>query len=602
MVWATGTVLKGTYQIEGELSRQGGFGMTYRARHLILNNMVVIKSPHLYRQNEPNYEDFVACFKREGQNLAKLAKKQHPNIVRVLDFFYEGSVPCLVMDYINGQTVEAIILQSKETSQIIPEETIVHWIVTIAEALDRVHELGLVHRDATPANIIINQNNEAFLIDFGIALNIQPCATTTIAGFAGHKDFAPLEQLESDDENSDSATARSPQLDVYCLAATLYFAMTREFPKGAYSRIISLNRKKKDSLIPPQTIVPTISDRINNAILSGMEMDTDDRPASMKDWIRLLTTDEGLLNKITPPAIESLPIAPLKFTTIKVYEKAEIIAELEYSVQAFDEILNDETNLKIIIIPGGSFMMGAPEDELGSYDDEKPKHPVTVSSFAIGQTLITQDQWKMISSLPKIKLKLNPSPSFHSGSDLPVERVNWFEAVEFCDRLTRLTRKPYRLPSEAEWEYACRAGTTSAFNIGPTIATDFANYRGVDDVRAEITYFGNYGDAPNGIYRGKTTDVSSFPPNQNSLYDMHGNVWEWCSDHWHPSYENAPIDGSVWLNQESDEDADCVLRGGSWFNSPHDCRSAIRNFNTPGNRDGTVGFRVLLPLSPSGGI
>jgi serine/threonine protein kinase len=352
MVWTIGTTLDGKYQVEAELSRLGGFGMTYRAQHVKLKEPVVIKSPHAHRQNEPNYGDFVACFEKEGQNLAKLAKKQHPNIVKVRDFFYEGPVPCLVMDYVEGQTLEAIVLQAKADNQTLPEETIVPWIVTIAQALDRVHELGLIHRDANPANIIINQNQEPILIDFGIALNIQPRATTTIAGFAGHRDFAPLEQLEPEEDNPDCATARNPQLDIYCLAATLYFGITGECPKSSYSRNISINRKNKDSLIPPQTIAPHLSDRIHHAILAGMEMDPDDRPATMKDWITLLTTDAGITPK-TPPTLESLPIETLEFTTIEVNEKAEIMAEPTRSVQAFDEPLNDDLTLKMIVIPGG---------------------------------------------------------------------------------------------------------------------------------------------------------------------------------------------------------------------------------------------------------
>ena len=597
MVWATGTVLNGKYQIESELSRQGGFGMTYRARHILLDGMVVIKSPHVHRQNEPNYADFVSCFEKEGRNLRKFADKQHSNIVKVLDFFYEASVPCLVMDYLDGQTLETIVLQAKATNQTIPEETIVQWIVTIAQALDRVHELGMVHRDANPANIIINQNNEAFLIDFGIALNIQPRSTTTIAGFAGHKDFAPLEQLEPDDKNTDCATARNPQLDVYCLAATLYFAMTGEVPKGAYGRSISLNRKQKDSLISPQAIVPNLSDRINLAILSAMEMDPGDRPPTMKAWITLLTTDDGLLSKIKSPTLESLPLKWWDFQTIVVNEKAEIIKKPDRTVQYFEEEIAEDLSIKMIIVPGGSFMMGSPEGELDSHSNEKPQRLVTVPSFAIGQFVVTQQQWETIANLQKVKRKLNPSPSYHSGDDRPVERINWFEAVEFCDRLTRLTRKLYRLPSEAEWEYACRAGTTTAFNIGPTIATDFANYRGTDDVRDDRTISGSYGEGPKGNYRGKITPAQTFSANNFGLFDTHGNVWEWCADDWHENYEGAPIDGSVW--DASNDSGSKVIRGGSWDYSPQNCRSAFRNTVAPVVRSNGIGFRVLLPLSAS---
>ena len=179
-----------------------------------------------------------------------------------------------------------------------------------------------------------------------------------------------------------------------------------------------------------------------------------------------------------------------------------------------------------------------------------------------------------------------------------MERVSWFEALEFCDRLAKKTGKPYRLPSEAEWEYACRAGTRSPFNFGPTITTDVANYRGTDDVQSGSPILGNYGKGPKGIYRGETTKVKSFFPNGTGLYDMSGNVWEWCQDNWHDSYKNAPKDGSAWMDQKADLNSDRIIRGGSWLNSPQFCRSALRNFAAPDTRFNSLGFRILLPLRP----
>lgn len=303
-----------------------------------------------------------------------------------------------------------------------------------------------------------------------------------------------------------------------------------------------------------------------------------------------------MLSKIQPPTLESLPLQWLEFTTIEVNEKAETIAEPTKSIQAFDEILNEDLSLKMIIIPGGSFMMGSPDGELRSYDNEKPEHLVTVLSFAIAQFTVTQAQWRAVAQLPKVKLKLNPEPSYYNGDDRPVEQINWFEATEFCDRLTKLKRRCYRLPSEAEWEYACRAGTTTPFNFGPTIATTIANYRGTDDVRENTTTLGSYSEGPEGSYRGATTEVKKFLPNGNGLYDMHGNVWEWCQDYRHSGYENAPIDQLPWIENDADENADRAIRGGSWNFSPQDCRSACRRFLVSNSCGYTVGFRILLSL------
>jgi formylglycine-generating enzyme required for sulfatase activity len=163
--------------------------------------------------------------------------------------------------------------------------------------------------------------------------------------------------------------------------------------------------------------------------------------------------------------------------------------------------------------------------------------------------------------------------------------VTWDDAVEFCQKLSKQTGREYRLPSEAEWEYACRAGTTTPFHFGPTITTDLVNYDG------DYTY----GSAPKGQYREQTTEVGSFPANNFGLYDLHGNVWEWCLDHWHNNYEGAPTNGSAWFS--SDENALRLLRGGSWFNIPRTCRSANRDRYARDVQYNGVGFRVVCASS-----
>ena len=587
MIWQPGQLLRnGTYKIDRELGR-GGFGITYLARHTALECPMVIKSPHTHLSSEPTYTAYVDRFTKEGRNLKDLSKAQHPNIVRVADFFDEGAVPCMVMDYVEGETLSDRVQQLGA----IDEAIIVPCIVTIAEVLAKVHELNLVHRDANPANIIIQPNGQPMLIDFGIALEIQPRRTTTMAAFGGHRDFAPYEQLSKKQES------RDPRVDIYCLGATLYFAITGEYPDSAYDRKIAV-QEGKDCLVEPQTIVPTLSDRINHAILSAMEMDPDDRPPTMQAWITLLTTDDGLLSKIKPPTLESLPLKQLEFQTIEVNQKAEIIKRPDRTAQYFEEEIAEDLSIKMIIIPGGSFMMGAPEGELDSYSDEKPQHLATVPSFAIGQFVVTQAQWKAIANLPKVKQKLNSSPSYYSGDDLSVERVDWFEAVEVCDRLTKLTRKSYRLPSEVEWEYACRAGTASPYNFGPTISTDIANYRGTDDVRADRTISGSYGEGPKGNFRGRTIPAQTFSANNFGLFDTHGNAWEWCADDWHDNYKGAPIDGSVW--NPSNDSGSKVTRGGSYGSAPQFCRSAFRTAFASDDRRSDLSFRVLLSLSPRG--
>jgi formylglycine-generating enzyme required for sulfatase activity len=177
----------------------------------------------------------------------------------------------------------------------------------------------------------------------------------------------------------------------------------------------------------------------------------------------------------------------------------------------------------------------------------------------------------------------------------PVEQVSWYKAVEFCARLSKATGREYRLPTEAEWEYACRAGTTTPFYCGKTITTDLANYRGTD--REEYGWSGSYDYGPKGVYREKTTKVGSFPANPWGLYDMHGNVLEWCMDDWHNSYGDKPDElkqngGLAWSSSDKRR-VGKSLRGGSWNNVPRSCRSAVRGGNPPDVRNAISGFRVV---------
>jgi formylglycine-generating enzyme required for sulfatase activity len=248
----------------------------------------------------------------------------------------------------------------------------------------------------------------------------------------------------------------------------------------------------------------------------------------------------------------------------------------------FRENLGNGVVLEMVAIPGGNFLMGSPESEPERVSWESPQHTVTIQPFFMGKFPVTQSQWKAVSDFPKVNIDLNPEPSNFKGANRPVEQVSWDDAIEFCARLSKKTEKTYRLPSEAEWEYACRAGTTTPFYFGETITTDLANYDG--------NYA--YGSAPKGEYRKQTTDVGKFPANRFGLFDMHGNIWEWCQDEWHENYNGAPKNGSAWLIDNDNQNR--LLRGGSWSRSPRYCRSALHYCVARGRRNFYVGFRVVL--------
>ncbi len=273
------------------------------------------------------------------------------------------------------------------------------------------------------------------------------------------------------------------------------------------------------------------------------------------------------------------------------------------------EDLGDGISLEMVLISGGTFVMGSPKDELDNYDDEQPQHVVTVPTFFMGRYPVTQEQWRQIAKLSKVEIELNPDPSNFKGDKRPVERVTWHEAVEFCNRLKAKTGKKYQLPSEAQWEYACRGisnfqsrvtsyqlseeqatkliqdwneNHNQIFHWGKTITDELANYRATSV----------YGDGLAGKYREETTPVTELNnPNAFGLSDMHGHVCEWCLDPWHNNYNSAPIDGSVWIKGGNDNGH--VARGGSWLDSPRNCRSACRSYYFPGDCDFNISFRVV---------
>ncbi len=295
------------------------------------------------------------------------------------------------------------------------------------------------------------------------------------------------------------------------------------------------------------------------------------------------------------PEVET-SLQTVEFETVTVDERGEVV-ERDRNKQAefFKEDLGNGITLDLVYIPSGKFLMGTEDEEIERlvqkfdrewFRVEKPQHEVTVQPFFMGKYPITQAQWRAIASREdwKIERDLDPNPAdFKDRADSdrrPVEEVSWYDAVEFCQRLSKQTGKEYRLPTEAEWEYACRAGTTTPFHFGETITTDLANYNG------DYTY----ASEPQGQYREETTPVGNFPPNAFGLYDMHGNVWEWCEDDWHENYQSAQEYGSAWRSESSNKK---VIRGGSWNNIPSYCRSAIRDRYTRDDRDYGIGFRVV---------
>jgi formylglycine-generating enzyme required for sulfatase activity len=238
----------------------------------------------------------------------------------------------------------------------------------------------------------------------------------------------------------------------------------------------------------------------------------------------------------------------------------------------------------MVTVPAGRFVMGSPEGEDGHDSDEEPVREVTVPMFGLGRTAVTFAQWDAANAAGAGLVV--PEDRGWGRGDRPVINVSWADAVAYCAWLNGGLGKAgaYRLPTEAEWEYACRAGTKGAFSFGATITPEQVNYDG--------NY--TYGRGPKGEYRERTVPVGSLPGNDWGLHEMHGNVWEWVADAYVASYADAPLDGSKAV--DGDAAAPRVLRGGSWNYFPRSLRSASRSRNSPDYRNGTIGFRLARTL------
>ncbi|QSJ18407.1 GUN4 domain-containing protein [Nostoc sp. UHCC 0702] len=275
MNWQDGQLIyNGKYKIEKYLGG-GGFAVTYQAMHTKLNRRVVIKTPNISVQRDPDYPKYVERFKKEAQILADCCADSHPHIVQVFDFFEEEGRYCLEMQYIAGKSLWEYV----NNDGALPETEAVKYIRQIGLALVDVHHKGIFHLDVTPPNIMLNfdqkvpNSGKAVLIDFGIAGDISP--PSTLSRSFGNRAFAPYELTRKG--------SRHATVDVYCMAASLYYAVTGQRPTNSYDR-----KYEQEELIPPKQLVPSLSDAVNQAILQGMALEAKDRPQTMQDWLNLL--------------------------------------------------------------------------------------------------------------------------------------------------------------------------------------------------------------------------------------------------------------------------------------------------------------------------
>ncbi|WP_448573880.1 SUMF1/EgtB/PvdO family nonheme iron enzyme [Trichothermofontia sp.] len=547
----------------------------------------------------------------------------------------------LVQEYIEGQNLQAEL----EKAGLFSEGKIQDLLADLLPLLHFIHQHRVVHRDIKPENIVRRTISGQFgpqrtgakagqlvLLDFGASRQLTNSRRPgTVVGSLG---YAAPEQLNG--RQVGFAT------DLYGLGATCLYLLTGRSPLELYDLIgdrwcwqtalpkplrpelvqildrllarspkeryatasevlrdlkamPTANRKRarrSRSLAPggasPQPpAIPSPSFSLAQSALPrspgqplptpGASSHRSPAPQSLVTATVTAPAPTYLIPPALPPRLQPVQVEGVTLRRKRVLWHRTIASVYHrHQAQVFEEFLGNQQHLTMVMVPDGIFLMGATPEETGSRTTALPQHLVTVAAFAMSQTPITQAQWQAV---------MGTNPAYFQGEHRPVETVSWNEATEFCRRLQSLTGRSYRLPSEAEWEYACRAGTTTPFHFGEVMTAAVANY--------DASYA--FAACPTGKYRQQTTSVGSFRlANAFGFYDMHGNVWEWCADPWHDNYVQAPTYASIW---ESEGDPGYrVLRGGSWFSYAGLCRSWVRDGLSPLDRRNDIGFRVVCSL------
>ena len=617
-----GTYLQGDkYRIIRTLG-MGGFGITYLAEHELAGRNVCIKEffPKEFYNRDDNsrsislgskgsaaiMDAYKAKFIKEAKTIARL---KHPNIIHIHDVFEENNTAYYVMEYIEGESLSDLVKRKGALA----EAEAVGYIRSVAEALGYIHDRKIMHLDIKPANVMLNsEDGQVVVIDFGLSKQYDEegnqTSSTPVGISAG---FAPMEQYQQG-----GVKEFSPETDIYSLGATLYYLVTGQVPPQAVNIA--------DSGLPE--LPAHLSSGVRNAIERSMEFQRKRRPHSAKEFLALLedsapevvavptptpisektaiVTPQPAVNESTVITVEAPKSEPKQKPLFKEEPKPEkkskskkglwlmlvvaIVAGVviflslggddgkppkpsnEVSVEVTDNTITvNGVSLNMIQVDGGTFEMGSNYGE----SDEKPVRDVTLDGYWIAETEVTQALWKAVMGIDK-----GWSDDYGKGSNYPAYNVSYNEAVDFCEKLNELTEYKYgfRLPTEAEWEYAARGGKKSN-------GYKYSGSNNIDDV---AWYVDNSGCVAH--------PVKSKKCNELGLYDMSGNLWEWCWD-WYGSsyYSNSPSN-----NPTGPKSGDYrVLRGGSWSSNEPFCRVALRSNFNPANCGYNYGFRIASSLS-----
>lgn len=561
---------------------QGGFGRTF----LAIDELKPSKPRCVIKQFLPEVkgtkaiEKAAELFEREAARLDELGK--HKQIPELLAFFNQEDRKYLIQEFIDGND----LAKELKINGVFNQQEIKELLHDLLSVLKFIHKHNVIHRDIKPENIIKRKKDgKLVLVDFGAAKETIGAETSAVGTIIGSVAYIAPEQAVG------KATFAS---DLYSLGATCLHLLTDIEPtelfdtaEGEWMWRDYLKDNEIDyelSHVLDKLLEGATKRRFETVeeVLQALEGKTG-KSSILRTSNNYRSSSKRKSKKVRQRVHKlDLKVAKFNFTTISndacmiIGKKFTLPTRSHPGKAKYISLdLGNDLTLDLIGIPGGKCLMGSLPNEAEREKEETPQHEVSIRPFLLGKYPITQAQWQAI-------MGGNPARFVEDStkSKKPVERVSWYDCCLFCEKLSALIGREFRLPTEAEWEYACRGKTQTPFHFGSTIGTEFANYNG-EDV---------YGSGFEGENRRQTTDVDNFSPNKFGLYDLHGNVAEWCADTWHNSYQNAPEDGSAWI---SDNPKDLrVLRGGSWLHLPGCCRSAQRLKSPPRSKSDAFGFRI----------
>jgi len=552
---------------------QGGFGRTYLGENTRLFQRKEVIKKLIASGGKPE-----ELFLREAEKLYQLS---HPQIPEIYGHFSIGDSFYLIQAYIEGEN----LLKEFYRLGRFDGEKIRELLENLLPILEYLESQNIIHRDIKPENIMrCQKNGKLFLIDFG-AVKEKVTNNPSVGTGIYTPGYAAPEQMQ--DRPVVGAT------DIYSLGATCIRLITGCFASRKGDAIYDdyenewkwLEYLEKKKITLDQELINILTKmtegKLKNRYSRASEVKQDLAILTQPNLIRLPTIEFNQkittnVSEVFETTVAASPIVPptaktFSFTVITVDSYGKISNKQTNSGTFINLELGNGINLELVYILGGSFLMGSSDDDREGFERERPQHQVQVNPFWMGKYPVTQAQWQQI---------MGNNPSYFPGYNRPVERVSWDDCVNFCEKLSQQLGKEIRLPSEAEWEYACKAGTTTPFHYGLTLTGELANYN------ANRTY----ANEPKGQDRQETTEVGQFPPNAFGLYDLHGNIWEWCQDGWHNNYQGPPVDGSPWLGNNRLK----VLRGGSWSNVAESCRSNCRLCNYSDYSSNNDGFRIVF--------